>query len=331
MRNAPRMTGHGGLALALLTVLFVPGISDAQPTSHLVKIGIVNAAVMPPPGVPFPILDAVRGRLRELGYVEGKTLLTDVRWAGGNYDKLPEMARELVKGKPDVIVVIGSKTAELVLDATGTIPVVAITCEPFPLVAALAHHGRNLTGVTCMSPETVPKRLELFNQVVPRATRIAFLYNPLDGEEGLEAAKATAAALKVTLIPVPVRSAADLEPALEVAHRERVEGIFVHPDVLIGPRRARIAEFALQHRLPSIDPFSIFPEVGGLMSYGSSLTEMSRRAAEQVDRLLKGAKIADLPIEQAMRFYLTINLKTAKALGVTIPPAVLLRADQLIE
>ena len=211
------------------------------------------------------------------------------------------------------------------------IPIVAITCEPFPLVEALARHGRNLTGVTCMTPETVPKRLELFKEAVPRATRVAFLYNPIDGGDGLETARATATALKLQLIPVPLQTVADFEPALETVRREHADGLFIHPDTLIGPRRPRIAEFALQHHLPAVDPFREFPAAGGLMSYGSSLPDLCRRAAELADRLVKGAKVAELPIEQASRFYLIINAKTARALGVTIPPSLLLRADQVIE
>ena len=140
-----------------------------------------------------------------------------------------------------------------------------------------------------MTPETVPKRLQLFKEAVPTAARVAVLYNPLDGEEGFQTAKTTATTLKLLLIPVPIRSVADFEPALETVRRERADGLFVHPDVLIGYRRPRIAEFALQNRLPGVDPFREFPDAGGLMSYGSSLMDLSRRAAELADRLVKGA------------------------------------------
>jgi putative tryptophan/tyrosine transport system substrate-binding protein len=182
-----------------------------------------------------------------------------------------------------------------------------------------------------MRIELSAKRLESFKEAVPKATRVALLYNPAEGPEALEFAEAAARQLKIVLLPVPVVSAKDFETALDSVRQQRPDALFVNPDAVLFSRTRQIAEFALKHRLPAIEPFSEFVDAGGLMSYGASVLELNRRAAELVDRIFKGTKPNDLPVEQATRFYLVINLKTAKALGLTIPPALLMRADQVIE
>ncbi len=307
-----------------LALLAAPLAADAQQTGEPFKIGAlyVHAA-----GKAVNVI----GRLGELGYVEGRDYVIEYRYADGNYDRLPELAADLVRARVDVIFASGNTAAQVVLRATDSIPVVSVSCDAFTLVSSLARHGRNLCGVTCMRIELTEKRLELFKETVPKATRLAVLYNPIEGPEGLGFTEAAARRLDFALLPVPVRSITEFEPALDALRQQRPDGLFVNPDAIILSRQQQIAEFALQHRLPAMNPFREFVAVGGLMSYGSNSRDLARRAAELIDRLLKGAKPSELPVEQATRFYLVVNLKTAKALGVTIPSSILVRADEVIE
>jgi len=311
------------VALAL-GILAAPLAADAQQARKPFKIG---ALYVPTAGKALNIIS----RLGELGYVEGRDYVFEYRYADSNYDRLPELAAGLVRAKVDVIFASGNTAAEVVLRVTDSIPVVSMSCDAFTLVSSLARHGRNLCGVTCMRIELTEKRLEIFKETLPKATRIALLYNPIEGPEALQFAEAAAPRLNLKLVPVPLRSNKDFEPALDVVRQQHPDALFVNPDAVIVSRHQQVAEFALKNRLPAINPFREFVVAGGLMSYGSSVRDLSRRAAELIDKLIKGAKPSDLPVEQATRFYLVINKKTAKALGLTIPPSVLLRADEVIE
>ena len=325
MKIAWRVT----LAALVLSIFLAPCATEAQQAGKLFRIGALVVPASPPPG--SPLFPNVIPRLRELGYVEGRDYSIEARWAEGNYDRLPELAADLVRARVDVIYASGQKAAQVALEATNSIPVVSMSCDGFTLVTSLARHGRNLTGVTCMRIELTEKRLEIFKETVPKATRVAVLYNPVEGPEGLQFTEAAARQLKVALVPVPVLSAKDFEAALDSVRQQRPDALFVNPDAVLISRHQQIAEFALQHRLPAINPFSEFVAAGGLMSYGSSGRDLGRRAAELIAKIFEGAKPGDLPVEQATRFYLVINMKTAKALGLTIPPSVLLRADEVIE
>jgi putative ABC transport system substrate-binding protein len=310
-------------------LLAVPLAVEAQQAGKPFRIGILAVPEAPPPGTLSP--NPFRDRLRELGYVEGRHFSVEFRSAGGNYDRLPQLAADLVRARVDLIFAGGTNGAQAALSATDSIPIVSVSCDAFTVVTSLARHGRNLTGVTCMRIELSGKRLELFKEAVPKATRVALLYNPIEGPEALEFAEAAANRLKVALVPVPVLSAKEFEAALDSVRQHRPDALFVNPDAVLFSRTRQIAEFALKHRLPAIEPFSEFADAGGLMSYGASASELSRRAAELVDRIIKGTKPNDLPVEQATRFYLVVNIKTAKALGLTIPQSVLMRADRVIE
>lgn len=309
------------LALALLAPLLSSG---AQQPGKPFKIG---ALYVHPAGKAVTLM----GRLGELGYVEGRDYTIEYRYVEGNYDRLPELAADLVRARVDVIFASGNAAAQVVLRATTSIPVVSISCDAFTLVDSLARHGRNLCGVTCMRIELSEKRLALLQEMIPKATRIAHLYNPVEGPEGLEFAEAAARRLNLKLLPVPVRRNQEVESALEAVRQQRPDALSVNPDAILFGRQKQIAEFALQHRLPAINPFSEFVAAGGLVSYGSNSRDLTRRAAELIDRLLKGAKPSDLPVEQATRFYLVINLKTARALGLTIPESLLKLANEVIE
>jgi putative ABC transport system substrate-binding protein len=234
----------------------------------------------------------------------------------------------------EVIVTYGNKPPHLIKDVVKTTPIVALSCDPIEtMVASLARPGGNITGLGCLSSELTPKKLELLLEVVPSAKRLAVLYNPTDPgpQLAVRLARETAAKRRVEIDAVPVSTPEEFERGLAAIAQHRPDALFVYPDPLTGSQIKATVEFAARHRLPAIYGFRQWPDAGGLMSYGSSLLDQAYRGAEYVDKLLRGAKAADLPVEQPRRFEFVINHKTAKALGLTIPPAVLLRADQVIE
>jgi ABC-type uncharacterized transport system substrate-binding protein len=274
--------------------------------------------------------------LRDLGYVDGQSIAVQYRAAAGNLELLPDLARELVDLHVAVIVVTGFQAVQAAKQATRTVPIVMVAAvDPVAtgLVASLARPGGNITGLTLNHPETGGKRLELLREVSPRMSRIAVLSNrdnPATAAEWKEI-QAAARALRVTLQLFDVKQAQDLLNAFSEMTRQRPDAVLIVMDTVIAPFRQLIADFAAKNRVPSIMALRDYTEWGGLMSYGPSLPELYRRAASYVDRLLKGAKPSDLPIERPTNFELVINLKTAKALGLTIPPSLLLRADQVVE
>ena len=280
-------------------------------------------------------VEALRAGLRDLGYVEGKNIVIEFRWAE-TVEQLPELAAELVRMNVDVIFAISSTEVEPARQATKTIPIVFAThADPVGLghVASLARPGGNITGLTVLLTDLVAKQLEILKEAVPQATRIGVLYSPTapSHRPALQAVETAGEKLGVQLLMVPVRTVEDFDGAFSTMSRERVGGFLVVASPLTVSHRARLAELALKHRLPGMFGTKENVEAGGLMSYGADFNDLFRRAAIYIDKILKGAKPADLPVEQASKYELVINLKTAKALGLTIPGSLLQRADTVIE
>ena len=321
--------------LALVAgALAAPLASIAQQPTKIPRIGFLHPA--PPGGVPGLRLEAFRDALHELGYVEGKNVQLEVRWGNGEFDRLPALAAELVQLKVDIIVAATSPSVVAARQATTTIPIVMpVGSDPVGegLVASLAHPGGNITGLSMMAPELGEKRLQLLRETFPEASRaVAVLWNPAYAgmRARFEEAKVAAPKLGLTARSVEVRDTRELDVAFEAIVREHPEAL-VLSDPFTFSQRARIVEFAAEHRLPAIYESSDFVDAGGLMSFGPNISNLYRGAAVYVDKILKGAKPGDLPIEQPTKFELVLNMKTAKALGISFPSTVLLRADKLIE
>jgi putative ABC transport system substrate-binding protein len=279
---------------------------------------------------------AFREGLRELGYVEGRNIQVESRWAEGNYDRLPGLAADLVRLKVDVIVTYGTPAAQAAKGATGTIPIVmAAIIDPVAsgLVTSLARPGGNITGQSMMSPDLAEKQLQILKELVPKTSRVAVLHNPANPGNAPQVrhAQDAARALGVRLQILGARGPSEIDGAFAAMAAEQAGAVIVLVDAILQSNRARIADLAARHRLPAVYGLHEYAEVGGLLAYGPNRLDMFRRAATYVDRILKGAKPGDLPVEQPSTFTLVINLKTAKALGLTIPPSLLLRADQVIE
>ena len=280
--------------------------------------------------------EAFQAGMRELGYVEGKDVRYEVRWGEGRLERMPALAAELVKMKVDVLVAFSSPAVLAAKQATQTIPIVMpVSSDPVGdgLVGSLAHPGGNLTGLSLMAPELGAKRLQLLKDVLKKPQSVAVLWNPAYKGMGARFAEAKNAgpAIGVQVYSLEVRDPREMEAAFDAVRREPPDGLLLLADPLTNSMRARIVEFAREMRLPAIYETREFVEAGGLMSYGPNIVTMARRAAYYVDRILKGAKPGDLPIEQPAKIELLVNLRTARALGVTISPRVLANADQLIE
>ena len=280
-------------------------------------------------------IEALRAGLRDLGYVEGKNIVIEFRWADGKYDRLPELAAELVRLKVDVLVTAGTPGTLALKRATTRIPIVMATsgdAVATGLVASLARPGGNVTGTTIVSPELMVKRLELLKEAFPRTRQVAVLSNPVNPVQGLsvQAMEIAARSLKVGLQKFEARGPNEFESAFSAIAKQRVDAIAIQQDGAFIANAKGIADLAVKHRLPSAGNKE-FAEAGGLIGYGVNLLEIDRRAAYFVDRILKGAKPGDLPVERPTKFELVVNLKTAKALGVKIPDSIRLRADKVIE
>ena len=278
-------------------------------------------------------LEAFRSGLRELGYAEGNNIAVLVRYAEGNSERLPSLASELVSLKVDVIMTSTVPAIQAAMQATSTISIVTISADPVGagIVASLARPGANVTGLSLLSPELDGKRLELLKETFPKTKRVAFIWNPADAGMALrfKAVKSAAQALRLTIQSLEVRALNELDSALESATSGHVDAILV-PSAMANAYRRPILDFTVNKRLPAMYENRESAEAGGLIAYGPSGTDLWRRAATYVDKILKGRKPADLPVEQPTKFELVINLKTAKQIGVTIPPNVLARADKVI-
>src|ERR1700681_1606208 len=315
--------------------LAAPLASFAQQPAKIPRIGFLHPA--PPGGVPGIRLEAFRDALHELGYVEGKNVQLEVRWGNGEFERLPALAAELVQSKVDVIVAATSPSVLAARKATSTIPIVMpVSSDPVGdgLVASLAHPGGNITGLSVMAPELGEKRLQLLRQTFPRVSHaMAVLWNPdyVGMRARFEQARVAAPAVGLTVRSVEVRDARELDLAFEAIIREHPEALLLLVDPFTISQRSRIVEFAAEQRLPAIYESSDFVDVGGLISYGPNISELFRRTATYVDKILRGAKPADLPIEQPTKFELVINMRAAKGLGIKFPESILLRADGVIE
>jgi putative ABC transport system substrate-binding protein len=281
------------------------------------------------------VLEAFRQGLRELGYVEGQTIVIEYRFAEGRPERLPAFAAELVRLKLNVIVATSSPAPEAAKQATRTIPIVfAVVGDPVAagLVASLARPGGNITGLSTMGSEVVGKQLELLKEIVPKVSRVAVLQNPrnVNAPATLREAEGAARTLGVQLHILHASTSAEIDAAFAAMRSQHVGGVLVLRDAFLREQRTRIAALAAKSRLPAVYGNREAAEAGGLIAYGASVTQMYRHAATYVDKILKGAKPADLPVEQPTKFELVINLKTAKALGLTIPPSLLQRADEVI-
>ncbi len=316
-----------------LGVPAAPIAAEAQRPGKIARIGYVSAAA---PATSTQFVEAFRASLRALGYVEGQNILIEYRWAEGRADRFPPLVAELVRLKVDVLFVISTPGALAAKNATATIPIVfAAVGDPVGvgLVASLARPGGNATGVANVFVDISAKLLEVLKEAVPgvsRVTVMAVLSNPAM-QLGVREAEIAGRTLGVRLQVIDVREQAGFEGAFATIARERPGALLVFPDSLMFGHRARIVEFAAKQRLPAMYPAREFADAGGLMSYGTNFPDMYRRAAAYVGKILKGAKPADLPVEQPTWFELVVNLKTAKALGLTIPPSILIRADQVIQ
>jgi putative ABC transport system substrate-binding protein len=322
-----------GLAVILtVSLTLAPVAAEAQQQAE--KVYRVGWIVSSPTATPH-LQAAFRLALSERGYVEGKNVIFERRYHEGKLQRYPELVADLVRLQVDTIFVAGDQGIKAAKDATTTIPIVMVACDAVAtgFISSLARPGGNITGVSCMYSEIAAKRLELLGQMLPKARRIALLYNPDDPGRvrQMQATETAARALGMTVQVNGVRNEADFDGAFQTMARERAEALVVLGEPLTMFYRARIIEFASHSRTPAIYAAREFVDSGGLLSHGPSQQEMFWLAGGYVAKILKGAKPADLPVEQPTKFELVINLNTAKALGLTIPPLVLGRADQVIE
>jgi putative ABC transport system substrate-binding protein len=321
-----------GFALSLLFALCLP--AEAQQPKKVPLIGYLSPVSASRDSTRR---EAFRQGLRELGYIEGQNVTIEYRFAEGRLNRFSELATELVRLNVDIIIAAGgSPLARAAKSATATIPIVMTNAaDPVAdgLIASLARPGGNITGLTALTPDLSAKRLELLKETVPKVARVAALWNPTVGERAndLKEAQAAAEAFHVQLQSLEVRDPDDFERAFEAATKERAQALIILPDPLTNTHQARIVDLAVKKRLPTM--FSQRPPVdaGGLMSYSPHYEALFRRAATYVDKILKGAKPAELPVEQPTKFELVVNLKTAKQIGLTIPHSVLARADKVIK
>jgi putative ABC transport system substrate-binding protein len=331
--HSRRQILRGSAALAAFSLL--PRHEAAgQPTGKVPRIGFL--AVGSREGRAF-MIEGLRQGLRDRGYVEGQNLTIEYRFSEDRNDRLPALAAELVAMKVQLIVASGTPASFAARDATRTIPIVmgGIAADPVAtgLIASLARPGGNITGMTMMSPQLGGKRLELLKATVPNLARVAVFWNPPNPAYGpiLKELEAAAQTLRLTLQRLEVRAPADFEGAFEAAVKQRAGALFAPGDPLVSNRPKMVADIALKYRLPTLMENKEFVEAGGLLSLGLDLVDSYRRAATHVDKILKGANPAELPMEQPLKFDVAVNLRTARALGLTIPPPVLLQATQVIE
>lgn len=320
----------------LLVTLGVGGLAAPLGClAQLVKIPRIGFLGFAPASAWASQIEALQAGLRDLGYVDGKNIVIEFRWAS-RVDQIPDLAAELVRMKVDVILAPASTQVEPARQATKTIPIVfAQHADPVGTkhVASLARPGGNITGVSMVLTELAAKGLELLNEVVPHGTRIGVLWNPTTPTHPyvLKALEATGQKLGIQLVMFPMQSVEDFEPVFSKMTRERVGAFLIPTSPLTNSQPVLLADLALKHRLPGMFGNKANVDAGGLMSYGADFNYMYRRTATYIDKILKGAKPADLPVEQASRYYLVINRKTANALALTIPQSVLVRADEVIQ
>jgi putative ABC transport system substrate-binding protein len=327
----------GCIVTITLSLLTAPLAAHAQQPTKVARIGYLVTGGLDSPETRI-LLDAFRQGLRERGYVEGQNLVIEYRAADGQLERFPALAAELVQLQPEVIVAQGTPAARAAQQATSTVPIVTpVMGDPVGdgLVASLARPGGNITGLTFLGPELVAKRLELLKEALPRVSRVAALWHPGAYAERTPSAmvqetEAAARTLGVQLQRVEVRGPDELDRAFSTMTRERAEALIVLPSAMLYNERRRLVDLAARHRLPAMYQAREMVELGGLIAYGASIPDLIRRSATHVDKILKGAKPADLPVEQPTTFELVVNLKTAEALGVTVPRTLLFQATEVI-
>ena len=308
----------------------MPVAVQAQPASKVARLGVLLYGT----AAADPNLASFVAGLRELGYVEGRNVAFEYRGAEGHPERLAGLAREVVSSKPDVIVVLGGDLVPFIKDATRTIPVVMLTSnDPVEakVISSFARPGGNMTGVAFVSAETAAKRLQFFRQAAPSLTRLAVLWDPSHVDSEYRDMEAVARRLGVQLQSIEASRPEELESAFQEIARGRAEALMVVSSRLMNVNRPRILEFSVRQRIPLVSGWGQWVRSGGFMSYGPDLDVLVKRAASHVDKILKGARPGELPVEQPSKFELLINLKTARALGMTIPPSLLARADHVIE
>jgi len=320
-------------AAGVVVIVLASATAAGQSAGKVSRVGLLEPF---DPVVGAHLIDAFRQGLREAGWEEGRNLVIEMRFGEGRLERLPSLAAQLAQLQPDVIVAGGTPAIRAVRAAAPKTPIVmSAVGDPVAegFAKSLAKPGGNITGVTVQSPELSAKRLQLLKETVPRVSRVAIIWDPAIVHElhGFKEAESVAPTLGVVVLSSVVKRAEDLEPAFAGMVRDRANGVFVFPNSITTTYGRRVAELALKHRLPAIFGVRETAEVGGLLSYGPARTENYRRAAGFVNQVLRGAHPADLPIQQPTKFELVINLKTAKALGLTIPRSLLVRADQVIE
>ena len=320
------------LTLAVGILLAAPLAAEAQQAGKVYRVGFMWDSLGMFPGA----IEGFRRGLRDLGWVEGQNIVVEYRWSEGRFDRLPDQAGELVRLKVDVIVAPSSIYAEAAKRATSTIPIVFVShADPIGSghVASLARPGGNITGLALMMTETNAKGLELLKEAVPGLSRVAVLWDPAtpSHKPGLNAVEVMGRALGLRLQTVAVRSATEFDSAFSAIIRERAGAVLVLSTPLFIAGARRLAELAMKHKLPTMFGPKVHAEAGGLLSFGPDRVDLFRRGAIYVDKILKGAKPADLPVQQPTKFELVINLKTAKALGLNIPQSLLIRADEVIQ
>lgn len=323
------MRGRVFVFVCLLLAVLLPAVLTGAQPAKIPRVGYLKFFEV-------PVYDsAFRQGLRELGYVEGQNIHVEYRFAGGSIERVAEFAAELVRLKVDVIVAGSTQSIDAARQATQTIPIVfPVTFDPVEsgFVASLARPGGNLTGLSAVNPDAAAKRVELLKEIMPRISRLAVLRNPTNSgsQFPLKETEAGVKRLSIRLQVVEARSGNDLAAAFRAADTGRAQALIVFADALFFAQRNQVAELGIKHRLPSMFDDAQSVRAGGVVSYGANLGDLFRRSALYVDKILKGAKPADLPVEQPTRFELVINLKTAKQIGLTIPPNVLARADRVI-
>ena len=322
------------VASGVLLLVAVSLAAAAQRPTSVPRIGFLSPA---DPKSAFGFTEAFRQGLREHGYVEGSNIAIEYRWAEGRFDRLPDLAAELIRQKVDIVVAAVTQASLAAKKSTTTTPIVMVaTGDPVGagLVTSLGRPGGNITGTSSVSPGTAGKSLEFLREIAPTARRVAVLWNPANAVFQAQMVRETEAAARssgIALRMFQARDAKEIDAAFATMPIERVEALNVLPDAIFNAHWTRIAALATKNRLPSVSGNPAYAEAGGLMAYGPSFPDLYRRAAAYVDKILKGAKPADLPIEQPTKFDLVINMKTAKTLSITVPPSLLLRADHVIE
>jgi putative ABC transport system substrate-binding protein len=310
-----------------------PLAARAQQSAKVPRVGFMGNSTE---ALEANLVGPFREGLRELGYEEGRNVDVEYRWAEGKYERFPALIAELLAARVDVIVTAGTPAAIAVKKVTSTVPLVMVAVgDPVGtgLVPSLARPGGNLTGLSSIAPDLEGKRLQLLREVVPKLAHVGVFFNPANPFHtvSMRQARTAAAALKIELLPLSVRVSQDLDGAFAIILADKPDALLVLADRVYLHERKRMMEFALRHGLPNANAHKEMVEAGGLMSYGPSYEDMHRRAADYVDKILKGAKPGDLPIEQPTKFDLKVNLTTAKALGIEVPPTLIARADEVIE